>query len=255
MEYKVSLIPKSRRQRPGYPLKPTSLTVHNTANPDADALDHAKFLSSSDRPASWHITVDDRYAVLHIPLNEQAWHTGTHAGNTTSIGIEVCEFTDEARHKTAELNAAQLIADILTGRAPKEFLPATKLSLDDVRTHQSWKQYGTTGKYCPRKILPHWDEFVKAIERRMHGADAHAAPASTKASTEPMLRFGSKGDAVKKLQTLLNKHGVKGRNGRSLVVDGIFGSNTLTAVRRFQYRAGLVVDGIVGPKTWAALKK
>jgi peptidoglycan hydrolase-like protein with peptidoglycan-binding domain len=38
-----------------------------------------------------------------------------------------------------------------------------------------------------------------------------------------------------------------------LVVDGVFGPVTETAVKEFQQGAGLVVDGVVGPLTWAAL--
>lgn len=37
------------------------------------------------------------------------------------------------------------------------------------------------------------------------------------------------------------------------VIDGIFGRNTMAAVKAFQKANGLVVDGIVGPKTRAAL--
>jgi peptidoglycan hydrolase-like protein with peptidoglycan-binding domain len=57
-----------------------------------------------------------------------------------------------------------------------------------------------------------------------------------------LLKMGSRGDFVKKLQTLL---GVKS--------DGIFGKNTMNAVRLFQEKHGLTNDGICGPKTWAAL--
>lgn len=50
------------------------------------------------------------------------------------------------------------------------------------------------------------------------------------------------------IQTRLNQLGYG-----PLAVDGIAGSRTEAAVRRFQRDHGLVVDGIVGPKTVAAL--
>ena len=56
------------------------------------------------------------------------------------------------------------------------------------------------------------------------------------------LKFGSRGDEVKQLQTLL---GVE--------ADGIFGKLTLAAVLGFQRKMSLVADGIVGVKTWKAL--
>lgn len=41
--------------------------------------------------------------------------------------------------------------------------------------------------------------------------------------------------------------------GHNVVVDGVFGPKTDTAVRAFQQQRGVPVDGIVGPKTWEAL--
>ena len=163
MRYRVSLMPAAYRNRPQYVLKPTSITVHNTANPDATAANHEKYLNAQPRSASWHITVDDIEAVLHIPLNEQAWHAGTHAGNTSSIGIEVCEFTNAKRAAAAEANCQTLIAAMLTGTAPAAFR-AAHLGLDNVRTHMSW-----SGKYCPRVILPRWVQFIAGIKAIMEG--------------------------------------------------------------------------------------
>ena len=154
LTYRTQLVPTSRRQRPGYVLKPTSITVHNTANPNATAANHGDYLANANRSASWHICVDDKEAVLSIPLNEQAWHAGTNAGNTTSIGIEVCEFSNRARQDATDENAQRLIADMLTGKAPAGF-KASHLSIKDVRTHQSW-----SGKYCPRMLIPWWDRFI-----------------------------------------------------------------------------------------------
>jgi Putative peptidoglycan binding domain/Transglycosylase SLT domain len=60
--------------------------------------------------------------------------------------------------------------------------------------------------------------------------------------TSPELR-----DEVKTLQTELNQEGF------GLEVDGLFGRDTESAVKRFQREHGLDDDAIVGPLTWAAL--
>lgn len=61
------------------------------------------------------------------------------------------------------------------------------------------------------------------------------------------LKKGSKGSDVTELQKLLNQ------NGYNLAEDGIFGNNTLSAVKDYQQKNGLAVDGIVGTNTWGAL--
>ena len=70
----------------------------------------------------------------------------------------------------------------------------------------------------------------------------------TPVTTQPMLRTGSRGDAVRKLQELLNAKGYTCGN-----VDGIFGSKTYAAVLAFQKANGLAADGIVGSLTWGKL--
>ena len=57
-----------------------------------------------------------------------------------------------------------------------------------------------------------------------------------------LLKRGSKGSHVKELQTALD-----------ISADGIFGSGTELAVRRFQSENGLTADGVVGTKTWEAI--
>lgn len=61
------------------------------------------------------------------------------------------------------------------------------------------------------------------------------------------LRRGDRGEDVERLQNALN------RAGCTLTVDGIFGTDTYTAVICFQEVRGLVVDGVVGPATWTKL--
>lgn len=62
------------------------------------------------------------------------------------------------------------------------------------------------------------------------------------------VQSGSSGDAVRGVQTCLSAKGF------SVSVDGVFGSGTDGAVRSFQSSRSLVVDGIVGSDTWQALE-
>ncbi len=64
------------------------------------------------------------------------------------------------------------------------------------------------------------------------------------------LRKGSKGEDVRALQILLSGRGC---NGNMNTPDGIFGTNTLGAVKLYQKKAGLEVDGVVGVLTWRSL--
>ena len=68
-------------------------------------------------------------------------------------------------------------------------------------------------------------------------------------ATYNQISYGSKGDEVKELQTLLKN------NGYNLDVDGNFGPKTQAAVKAYQKASGLDVDGIVGTNTWGALTK
>ncbi len=65
-----------------------------------------------------------------------------------------------------------------------------------------------------------------------------------------ILKRGSRGAAVRDLQTWLNKALVQ-----PIRVDSDFGDATEGAVRVFQTLAGLVVDGVAGPQTQTALKQ
>lgn len=66
----------------------------------------------------------------------------------------------------------------------------------------------------------------------------------------PTVRKGDRGEYVSVLQQSLNWWNIR---GGSLVVDGIFGTQTSLSVIEFQGLRGLTKDGIVGQKTWAAL--
>ena len=61
-------------------------------------------------------------------------------------------------------------------------------------------------------------------------------------------KYGSRGEEVTQIQTKLKRWGYY--NGS---IDGIYGSQTLAAVKYFQRKNGLTVDGIAGKKTLNAM--
>lgn len=67
-------------------------------------------------------------------------------------------------------------------------------------------------------------------------------------SSYALSKYGSRGEEVRQIQTKLKRWGYYSGN-----VDGIYGSQTLAAVKWFQSKNGLSVDGIAGPKTLAAM--
>ncbi|HEX8176023.1 MAG TPA: peptidoglycan-binding protein [Pyrinomonadaceae bacterium] len=81
------------------------------------------------------------------------------------------------------------------------------------------------------------------------GSTASTPGATGSSSSHPTLRMNSRGDAVRALQEALAGAGLLSASG----ADGIFGSGTLAAVKKFQQSKGLTADGIVGSATWEAL--
>ncbi len=66
--------------------------------------------------------------------------------------------------------------------------------------------------------------------------------------TYALSKYGSRGNEVIQIQTKLKRWGYYSGN-----IDGIYGSQTLAAVKWFQSKNGLTVDGIAGSKTLAAM--
>lgn len=122
------------------------------------------------------------------------------------------------------------------------------------RTHIGWyigggmcqEEQGTrTG--CVLSPLATWDEAAE-----LTGADYTGEVYET-FNILPLdtITKGAKGELVRYLQTQLIAAGYDvGAKG----ADGIFGAETLSAVRAFQGDKGLTPDGKVGKLTWAAVK-
>lgn len=145
------IIPKSNvLARPQYPMVPEYITIHNTGNPGASAIANSKYVDNVNEYKSWHFTVGPGEVYQELPINESAWHAGDGqfgTGNRKSIGIEIAEV--DGAEETAIKFVAQLVK-------------ATGIGIDKIVPHRYW-----SGKYCPRLILPHWDEFIENIRKEV----------------------------------------------------------------------------------------
>ena len=67
-------------------------------------------------------------------------------------------------------------------------------------------------------------------------------------TVETLSKYGSKGSEVTQIQTKLKRWGYYSGN-----IDGIYGTQTVNAVKYFQRKNGLTADGIAGPATLKAM--
>lgn len=67
-------------------------------------------------------------------------------------------------------------------------------------------------------------------------------------SVEALSKYGSRGSEVTQIQTKLKRWGYYNGN-----IDGIYGTQTVNAVKYFQRKNGLTQDGIAGPATLKAM--
>lgn len=153
----VDIIPKGYC-RPNTTINVKSITVHQTGNIDTTAKANHNYMKninrSGSRIASWHYTVDDKDIYQALPSNNKAYHAGNATGNSTSIGIEICMFTDKERQRKAYENALALI---------KILMQYYNLSTNDIKQHYNW-----TKKDCPTwlrsgKYGYNWQWFKKQL--------------------------------------------------------------------------------------------
>lgn len=87
--------------------------------------------------------------------------------------------------------------------------------------------------------------LIMAVARPKYEADTADQGVKTVKIDLPILKKGSKGEAVKTVQRLLNLLCYS-----CGTVDGVFGANTEKGVKAFQKASGLSQDGVVGVQTW-----
>ena len=104
--------------------------------------------------------------------------------------------------------------------------------------HQMIREQGQEQEIC------HRDEHVRPD---LGSNTARSEQISFSFPSNTILRMGSRGTLVQKLQEALAAQGI------GVTIDGIFGNGTHNAVRQYQRNKGLLIDGIAGPGTLSSL--
>ena len=124
----------------------------------------------------------------------------------------------------------------------------TKLQANRLTAYPLWiAEYGSKLHYTGKVWAWQYTDKGRVAGIKDRVDMDHGYFAQQPNTNDGLLRKGDAGAAIKVLQYRLNLV------GSQLTVDGIWGVQTDSAVRGYQYKAGLTVDGIVGPKTQAAL--
>ncbi|GAF65830.1 putative N-acetylmuramoyl-L-alanine amidase [Bacillus sp. TS-2] len=222
----------------------TKLVQHHMASQTWDINQVHAFHRDSNRWAgigyNWWIAFDGTI------YQGRGWHVGAHVSgfNSTTLGIGYQgDFTKQAMTE-AQVEAGAALNAWLMSECPNV------RSVADIIGHRD-----LAPTICPGPNF-RMDDLKNTVNQpNVQNPVVTPTPPKTGGAqvvTTPIIRRGSNGAAVGRMQNRLMTHGYSlPRFG----ADNDFGAETENAVRAFQRDKGLTVDGIVGPKTWAELNK
>jgi peptidoglycan hydrolase-like protein with peptidoglycan-binding domain len=244
------------------PFVPQTITVHlgppdsNAANVTVPFSDYVKNVASSEIYPTWDESAlrANIYAIVSFALNrvytEFYRSRGYDFDITSSTAIDQFFVNGRSYFENVSRLVDELFNDYL--RRPGFVEPlAAKFCNGTTVTCEGLSQWGSQNLasqgYTPAQILRSYYGNVEIVNN---------APIRGISSSYPgtALRRGSSGPNVVVIQVELNRIS---QNYPAIPklnpVDGIFGSRTEAAVRKFQEIFGLEVDGVVGKATWYAL--
>lgn len=244
------------------PFIPQNITVHlgppdsNAANVTVPFSDYVKNVASSEIYPTWDEAAlrANIYAIVSFALNrvytEFYRSRGYDFDITNSTAIDQFFVNGRSFFENVSRIVDELFNDYL--RRPGFVEPlASKFCNGTTVTCEGLSQWGSQNLaaqgYSSTQILRSYYGNVEIVNN---------APIRGITSSYPgtPLRRGSSGPNVVVIQVELNRISQNYPAIPKLApVDGIFGSRTEAAVRKFQEIFGLEVDGIVGKATWYAL--
>ncbi|HEY8103243.1 MAG TPA: N-acetylmuramoyl-L-alanine amidase [Gaiellaceae bacterium] len=217
----------------------------------------AQWFRNPGSKVSAHYCVDADSIVQCVRDDDVGWHAP--GANHDGIGIEHAgramqtgrDWSDEYSTAMLERSAALTAELCAKYRIPVAWLHAADLKAGKrgITTHKAVSDAFRRGTHWdPGQGFP-VERYLALVRAQLDGGTVPRAKRLKPA--DPVLRIGSEGWQVTRLQRLLLQQGLLPEQA---LVDGDFGEITEAAVKAFQELNGLEVDGIVGPMTWGALQ-
>lgn len=227
---------------------PQKIIVHHTASSNSTGTSLSAAHSIARNIQQWHFArgwsdtgqhftisrggyiLEGRHRTLEGLATGRSFPHGAHVSgqNSTSLGIET-EGTFTSVHPTSAQWSA--LVSLCAYLCQTYRLPASAIF--------GHRNYNSTA--CPGDVLyARLGQLRNDVAARLGGGST--GPVTTR--PWPTLRVGSTGFRVTAAQRLLR------HSGRSLTIDGSFGSQTQSAVISFQRAKGIVADGVIGRQTW-----
>ncbi len=244
------------------PFVPQNITVHlgapssDAANVTVPFIDYVKNVASSEIYPTWDEAAlrANIYAIVSFALNRVYTEFYRSRGYPFDITSSTAYDQYFVNGRSYFSNVARIVDELFNDylRRPGFVEPlAAKFCNGTTVTCEGLSQWGSQNLaqqgYDAVRILRNYYGDVEIVVNAPVWGIQSSYPGSA-------LRVGSSGPNVVVIQTELNRIAQDYPSIPKIPeIDGIFGSRTEAAVRRFQEIFGLTVDGVVGQATWYEL--
>lgn len=213
------------------PLTPIGMVLHDTDCKGATDENEQSYFSHNNVGASAHVFIDWDSITQTIPYNEVAWHAG-YTANHKFLGVELCV---PYGHSIAQFTEVYNRAVWFFAYAFINIIKQIIISKNDLMSHAETSDlYKETDHQDPLIFFNEYGKTVDGFRADVQKEINNQLGKSNFQST-PILVKQYNIDNVKKVQIILNSLNMKGSNGKLLVTDGIFGSQTISALPIIKY--------------------
>lgn len=253
MNWKLHLLLKAELESYGIEV----ITTRSNKDVDLGLLDRGKkskgcdlFISIHSNAVGSNVNESVDYPVVYVPISGKANAIGEKLADcvTKVMGTKQKGYAKQRKgsgdwdyYSVIHGAVSVGVAGVIIEHSFHTNTRATNWLLDD-------SNLAKMAKAEAEVIAAHYGLQKQKEEPAVKPAETVSTPKNIALRT---LQKGAKGEDVMALQILLRGRGCNGNMYQ--VLDGIFGNNTLGAVKLFQEKNGLDVDGIVGVLTWSKL--